>query len=370
MNFGEIMEELESTSNLRTIPAGFAQSMVDLTSNDYLGLAKRDDLSSEFLHGQSNSQSPMTSSASRLLAGRQSSYRKLESRLSELYRRNALLFNSGYHANTGIVGAIASLPGTLVLADRLIHASIIDGIILSRAPFKRFRHNDGAHLEQILSSEQGKWERILIIAESVYSMDGDYADINYLSEIKRSFPKCMLYVDEAHAIGVDGPSGLGLSIGSKYYDDVDIIVGTFGKALASSGAFCVASRNIIDFLVNKSRSLIFSTAIPPIIADWSLLMLETAITMSDEREKLKMLGKHLSQLIGTPGEGHIQPVTIGDAHLALEIADKLREANFAVLPIRTPTVPPGTERLRISLSASLTIDDIESFAQKLNSLMK
>ena len=197
----ETLAQLSASGNLRVIPGDTAPGLVDLSSNDYLGLAERDDLRDAFL-GECGGRLPlMTSSASRLLAGSQSSYDRFESLLRELYGAPALTFNSGYHANTGLVSALAD-RSTLIVADRLVHASIIDGIKLSGAPFVRFRHNDYAHLEKILADKGRGYNEILIIAESVYSMDGDRADIGRLVDIKRSTPGAMLYIDEAHAVGV------------------------------------------------------------------------------------------------------------------------------------------------------------------------
>ncbi len=150
------------------------------------------------------------------------------------------------------------------MADKLVHASIIDGIVLSKAPFERFRHNDLGHLERILAKAAGKYESVLIVAESVYSMDGDRADISGLAALRRRTPGAMLYIDEAHAVGAEGPGGLGLCRASECYADVDVIVGTFGKAFASMGAFCAVLPVVRDYLVNRSRSLIFSTALPPL----------------------------------------------------------------------------------------------------------
>ncbi len=188
---------------------------------------------------------PLTSSASRLLAPRQIEYTNLEVFLSLLYRKHrggdtsALLFNSGYHANTGLIASIAGGGNTMILADKLVHASIIDGIILSRAPFRRFRHNDFNHLEQLLHENASQHRNILVIVESVYSMDGDKADIERLLRLKKEYPNILLYVDEAHAFGVIGPKGLGLAAASSAPGEVDIIVGTFGKAAASMGAFAI-----------------------------------------------------------------------------------------------------------------------------------
>ena len=236
--FADILAGLEQSGNLRSIPSGVTpQGVIDLSSNDYLGLAMRPELQAEFFSREGATAIPLTSSASRLLASRQDEYASLESLLTELYGRPVLLFNSGYHANTGMVSAIAQGAKTLIVADKLVHASIIDGITLSKASFTRFRHNDLGHLDRILSKEASSYAQVLVIVESVYSMDGDRADIDRLVEIKRLYPNVMLYVDEAHAFGVEGERGLGLCSSAAGYDDIDVVVGTFCKSCASMGSF-------------------------------------------------------------------------------------------------------------------------------------
>lgn len=374
--FSDITGRLRLEGNHRRIPSATRSvDVIDLSSNDYLGLASRTDLQEEFFSRPGATRLPMTSSASRLLASAQDEYLQLENLLASLYGREALLFNSGYHANSGIIPAIASAARTLIIADKLAHASIIDGMTLSGTRFTRFRHNDIAHLRRIIEKESDGFDQILVIAESIYSMDGDSADIEGLAAVKMDFPKVTLYIDEAHAVGAVGDRGLGLCRGADRYDAVDIVIGTFGKACASMGAFCVVSPAIKDFLVNRARSLIFSTAIPPVTVAWTRFVLEHTVTMDREREHLKSLGQRLNSFIKplSPhfpvSPGHIQPLVTGNPKDAVEISAKLLEHGFKVLPIRVPTVPPGTDRLRISLSAALSGDDIDNFGHALNSIM-
>lgn len=377
MSWRSILDNLSAQGNLRVIPRGaMPGEIVDLSANDYLGLAGRDDLRLGFLESEAARSARLTSSASRLLASDQRSYTALEDRLSELYQgKAALLFNSGYHANTGIVSALAAAePGTVVIADKLVHASVIDGIALSKAPFERFRHNDYAHLGRLLD-KHGDAPRVIVIVEGIYSMDGDSADIAALTDLRRSRGgRMMLIVDEAHSLGVEGPAGLGLSMASGRIDEIDIIVGTFGKALASSGAFAVMHPDVRAYLVNKARSLIFSTALPPLCAEWTRFMLDVMLSMDSERAHLRGLARRLrnglqplSPRFAIAGS-HIQPLVIGDAAATVELSEKLLHEGFKVLPIRTPTVPPSTERLRFSLSASLTADAIDRLTGCLNDI--
>lgn len=357
------LHKLKESSNFRQIPAQTSGRVIDLSSNDYLGIASRDDLRDEFYASADYGSMALTSSASRLLAANQKPYVALEKTLESLYGRPALLFNSGYHANTGIVSAIADNK-TMILADRLVHASIIDGMTLSRAAFNRFRHNDFDHLERLVEKYDGEYQTLLVIVESIYSMDGDRADIDRLIDIKRRYPSVMLYVDEAHAFGVEGPSGLGLVSGAMAPDEIDIVIGTLGKAAASFGAFCVVSRIVKDFLVNSSRSFIFSTALPPVSVAWSDFIVKKILSMDAERDRLRALSRDLSSAVSsisgnnvTPS--HIIPFIIGDSAKAVGMSAGLLADGVKILPIRTPTVPSGTERLRIVLSASLTDCDME-----------
>lgn len=357
------LDQLRESSNYRSFPSGGGGDTIDLTSNDYLGLAQRDDLRDEFVAQYHSGKFPaLTSSASRLLASCQLEYREFESLLAEIYGREALVFNSGYHANTGIIQAIAD-KRTMVIADRLVHASIIDGIRLSGARFTRFPHNDFDRLERAIEAVPDDADRILVIVESVYSMDGDRADIDRLIDIRRADGRVMLYVDEAHGVGVEGPAGLGLVAASKAPAEVDIVIGTLGKALASSGAFALTGDTLKQYLVNKARSLIFSTALPPACVAWSRFLFGKMMGMDAERATLRRHAERIADAIaaatGCHGVvSHIQPLVIGNAAATLQRSAELLREGVKVLPIRTPTVPPGSERLRFSLSASLTDADI------------
>lgn len=370
MKIKETLENLSSTGNLRQLPDDRRfDCSIDFSTNDYLGLGS---LTLGRILGRHPElvETQMTSSASRLLAGVQHEYEDLENDLATLYGREALLYNSGYHANTGTISAIAD-RSTIIIADRLVHASIIDGILLSRAKLLRFDHNDLDMLESMLSDNYNSGKQILVIVESVYSMDGDSPDMNRLVELKKKYPSIILYVDEAHAFGVNGPKGLGLAMETGHPEAFDIIVTTFGKALGSYGACVLTTHDIKEFLVNRSRSLIFSTSLPPVSALWTKLMLDEMIRADDRRLKLKahaellhkILGQYSGSVPDTPS--HIRALIIGDANKTVEASKKLRDEGIIVLPIRTPTVPAGTERLRLSLSASMQPDDILKLSKAL-----
>ena len=373
-DFREELTALEAKSRLRKLPEDFAAlrpGLIDMSSNDYLGLAAEgESLAEEFL--SVSKCRDFTSCASRLLSHRQKEHLLLENLLSSLYGKEALIFNSGYHANVGVIQALA-LPGTIFVADRLAHASMIDGLILSHSPFERFRHNEISHLKRILLKHR-EAARIVVITEAIFSMDGDSAPLRELTALKEEFPNMLLYLDEAHSVGVCGPQGLGRAEEENLLDNIDIIIGTFGKALASSGAFVATSPAVKEWLINSARSLIFSTALPPVNVAYTRFILEKVVGMNERRQRLKCLSakfrEELSRLTGahTPSVSQIVPWITGDSALALKISADLREAGFDALPIRRPTVPPGGERIRFSLSASLSEEDISRLLYHINSL--
>lgn len=363
------LQSLGQSGNLRTIatvdaPAG----IVDLSANDYLGIASDTDFIENFRTNLHPSHFIPTSSASRLLAGRQEEYTEFEGLLESAYGRPALLFNSGYHANTGIIQALADKQ-TLFLADKLVHASIIDGLNLASAAgarWMRFRHNDYNHLQRLVEAHAAGYSRVVIIVESVYSMDGDMADLDAVLAIAHTCPGAMIYVDEAHAVGVLGPQGLGVAKAHERFHDIDIVVGTLGKALAASGAYASVSPALRSYLVNTARSLIFSTSLPPVNVRWATAAFRHAMKADAARAHLKRLGERLSEILENPqSQGHIQPLIVGNPVDAVKLSRHLLENGYRVMPIRVPTVPPGTDRLRFSLSASLPLTELSGLESAL-----
>ncbi len=362
-----VLEEKSRTGNLRHIPSGDIATMprIDLVSNDYLSLAERADRGEfDALRERVAREYAFSSSASRLLSRRQRGYMELERLLGSLYDRPALLFNSGYHANVGIVSAL-NAGNTLFVVDRLVHASVYDGLRVGGCLFERFRHNDMASLRKILEKHAGTHDTVVVIAESVYSMDGDLAPLRELVALREEFGNMLLYVDEAHAVGVRGSRGLGLAEETGTIGKIDIITGTFGKALASSGAFTVCDSRLHDFFVNCSRSFIFSTAIPPVCAEWTREMLLLSLEMERERRHLAELSQWFAESLAlitgndTGSRSQIIPLVTGDAQKAVALSECIHKAGFDALAIRRPTVPPHGERIRFSLSAGLTRSQLE-----------
>lgn len=382
MNYQSVLKDLDASGNLRRLPDVVhdgrwiirdGHRMLNLSSNDYLGLAVRSDLQAEFLASEYAVTLPLSSSSSRLLTGNFSVYTALEQYIAESFgRESALLFNSGYHANTGILPALAD-KHTLILADKLVHASIIDGIRLCDAEFRRFRHNDYEHLERILSGNAKDYETIILVTESIFSMDGDVADLPRLVSLKRQYPNVMLYVDEAHAIGVRGERGLGVAEECGLMAEIDLLVGTFGKAMASMGAYLVCSEVIRSYLVNKMRPLIFSTALPPFQVAWTLFLWQKLESLGRERRNLRnqsrCLARSLSGRGGEISDSHIVPFIIGDSMECVRVSEELQRKGFYCLPVRPPTVPKGTSRIRFSLTATVTDEEMDGLIKTIREVL-
>ncbi|USZ15553.1 8-amino-7-oxononanoate synthase [Moraxella sp. FZFQ2102] len=357
--------------------------LVNLASNDYLGIAQKGQLQEEFLDNIDKISKNygenllLTSSSSRLLTGNFTSYTALEERMSTLFGRACLLFNSGYHANVGIIPAICD-SGTMILADKLVHASMIDGIRLATAAGAkcvRYQHQNLAQLDKLLAKYQDddSIHRIVILTESIFSMDGDVTDLPALVQMKNRYDKAMLYIDEAHAIGVCGEMGLGCAEQFGCIDDVELIVGASGKAMASVGGYVICHDIIKDYLINTMRPLIFSTALPPLNIAWTQFVLERIIGMSDERAQLQQRSQMLREQItamgyACPSASQIVPMIVHDNDRVLALADQMQAAGFLVLGVRPPTVPVGQARLRICLNTAISDDEFTQFCQVLKTI--
>lgn len=340
------------------------RTYLNLSSNDYLNLAgdKRTALRAEtYLRTYGSG-----ATASRLVCGTLTCHAELEERLARHERRPAaLLFGSGYLANIGVLSALAGRDDH-VFADRLVHASIIDGVTLSRARLHRFRHNNAGHLAGLLETVSGRGKRI-IVTESVFSMDGDLAPLVDLAGLADRYD-AVLVVDEAHATGVFGPNGAGRVSELGLQDRVDVVVGTLSKALASYGGYVTGSVALREFLVNRARSIIYTTGLPPASVGAALgaldvleadpTMGETLLTRAaDFREALQNAG-----LDTGPSESQIVPVILGAESDVLNLSAALRAAGVLGVAIRPPTVPSGTARLRLSATLAHTPSDLKRAA--------
>ncbi|MEG1708720.1 MAG: 8-amino-7-oxononanoate synthase [Acinetobacter sp.] len=380
-NYAAKLDELKQQGNLRQFTTNIQdgrniqinhQSMLNLSSNDYLGLASNLHLREQFFDETPNEHRIMSSSSSRLLTGNFPEYEQLENSLTHAFHgRAALLFNSGYHMNIGILPALSDSK-TLILADKLVHASLIDGIRLSTAKYLRYRHNDLNHLIQLLQKYHvdESFDRIIIVTESIFSMDGDESDLSELVRIKQQFNKVMLYVDEAHAIGVRGEQGLGCAEQYDVIDEIDFLVGTFGKALASVGGYLMCHPIVREYLINAMRPLIFSTAQPPICMAWTHFIFQKALKLSTQRQHLHAISQSLQHTIQhkgfeCPSTSHIVPVIIGDSQKTVEKAKELQHAGFYIMPVRPPTVPKNSSRLRICLNTQIDQTDLDQLVEML-----
>lgn len=373
------LQLLKEHSNLRRLPdivhdgrdviVG-GQRMLNLSSNDYLGLASDRRLREEFLSTLTPDTFMPSSSSSRLLTGNFTVYEELEAELVQLFGTEAaLVFNSGYHANTGILPAVSD-NRTLILADKLVHASLIDGIRLSAAKCIRYRHNDMLQLSRLLEENHTEYRQIIIVTESIFSMDGDRADLPGLVQLKHKYDNVLLYVDEAHAFGVRGKQGLGCAEEADCIGDIDFLVGTFGKAAASAGAYIVCTRMIREYLVNRMRTLIFTTALPPVNIAWTVFILRKLVDMQDRREHLARISRTLREALqergyACPSVSHIVPMIVGPSTDTVLRAEALQRHGFYALPVRPPTVPEGTSRIRFSLTAAIKEEEIKVMSYKL-----
>lgn len=355
-DYNEILEDLKKHSHFRNIK-NFenkdekyiyfnGKKLINLSSNNYLGLADNKRITEAFFNSGGDKYS-FGSASARLLTGTLPVYKELEKLISRLFKTDkTLLFNSGYHANVGINSSLAS-GGDVIFSDKLNHASIIDGMQLSKAKFFRYRHNDMENLENFLIKERKNFKNAIIVSESVFSMDGDIADLRKLVELKQKY-NCILVLDEAHAFGVFGKTGLGVCENLEITDKVDLIVGTFGKAIGSMGAFATGKKELIEYLINKARSFIFSTALPPVNIAFSKFIIENELPKTyDKRMRMLELGRKAGS------ESHIIPVVIGGNKETVDTCEVLFHNGYFTLPIRQPTVPERTSRLRISLTTEI-----------------
>ena len=376
IDLAQRLEELESSGlrrRLRLVDGPQAptvlldgQPVLLLCSNNYLGLADHPRLRRAAADAALSLGT--SSGASRLLSGSMSIHFELEERLAAFKGTEAaLLFGSGYLANTGTIAALAR-QGEVVCSDALNHASIIDGCRLAGAETFVYRHADAEHLEWGLRRAAGRAS--LIVTDGVFSMDGDVAPLSELSDLARRH-RCRLMVDEAHATGCLGPGGRGSVAAAGLTDEVDVIVGTLGKALGGYGAYVCGSAELVDFLVNSARPFIFSTAPPPPAVAASSAALELLQERPKRVEKLRANAAALRSGLREQGlepagsETQIVPLVIGEADDAMALCERLLEDGLFAQAIRPPTVPPGTCRLRLTVMATHAIADLRRAARSI-----
>jgi 8-amino-7-oxononanoate synthase len=360
------LDSLRAKSQYRSleIPIG-----INLCSNDYLGLATDPRLRQAVVEALRRG-GAVGSTGSRLLSGNSFEWEDLECAVAQFAGTEAALyFGSGYAANVGLLSSLLK-PADVVFADALNHASLVDGIRLSRAMKVIYPHRDLKFLKNALREYTASGGTKLIVTESLFSMEGDIAPLNEMLDLGRKYG-ARLVIDEAHATGVYGPRGRGIVAQLGIERETIAIVHTCGKALASAGAFVCGSRVLKEYLVNHARTFIFSTAMPPYLATQIAEALKIVAAADPERSHLREISAMLreglaaagincgsSRGAGEEGATHIVPVILGANEAALHVAGVLQRRGFAAKAIRPPTVPPGTARLRISLTSKITVQDI------------
>ncbi|AAC06836.1 8-amino-7-oxononanoate synthase [Aquifex aeolicus] len=347
------------------------EGVKDFCSNDYLGLRKHPEVVEESIRVLK--EAGLGSGASQLVSGYTKHHRELEEKLAEFKgTESCVLFGSGFLANVGTIPALVE-EGDLVLSDELNHASIIDGVRLSKAQKRVFKHKDYEELEEFLKKNRKKFRRVLIITDTVFSMDGDVADLKRLTQICEEYD-CMLYIDEAHTTGTIGKGGLDY-FGIEHKEYI-IVMGTLSKALGSYGAFVCGTKLLIDYLVNKARSLIFSTSLPPSVCAGA----KKAIEIIEENPKLiEFLRKKEKEILeileqfsldykyySTP----IIPIMVYDEKETVRIKEELLKEGVFIQAIRYPTVPKGKARLRLTASLNYTRKDLEFLKNALEKVLK
>jgi len=344
------------------------ETLVNFCSNDYLGLAASggEDLATAARRWQ------FGSGASHLVCGHSRAHHALEDALAELtgYPR-ALLFSTGYMANIGAISALAQ-RGDRVIQDKLNHASLLDGAILSRADLQRFRHADYEHLADLLNKDDARGET-LVVSDSLFSMDGDLADVPQLSRLCEQTGS-LLMIDDAHGFGVLGENGGGVR---EHFglttQQLPVYVGTLGKALGGYGAFVAGSNDLIDYLIQFARPYIYTTALPPAVAEAMLGNLER-LKDNARRQQLKARiqqfrsGAEQMHLPLMDSHSPIQPLLIGESAKAISVSNELRTRGLWVSAIRPPTVPEGSARLRVTLSAAHSDDDVKRLLDALSAI--
>ncbi len=365
------LDELRAQSKFRTLdtPGG-----INLNSNDYLGLASDPRLKQAVLDAIAQA-TTVGSTGSRLLSGNAREWEEAERSFAKFAGTEAALyFGSGYAANMGLLTSIAR-PGDTVFSDARNHASLIDGIRLSGASKVIYPHGDLSFLENALREHAGDAGSRVIVTETVFSMEGDVAPLDGLIALARKYGAALV-LDEAHATGALGPQGRGVAAEHGCEREILAIVHPCGKALASAGAFVCGGNALKDYLVNRARTFIFSTAMPPYFARQIQAAVDLAREADAERAYLGQIGAALREELSARGfdcgtsATHIVPVMLGTNKMALHVAGELQRSGFAVRAIRPPTVPAGSARVRFSLTSRTTFDDIRNLALAMEAACK
>ncbi|HVA72266.1 MAG TPA: 8-amino-7-oxononanoate synthase [Candidatus Limnocylindrales bacterium] len=365
------LENLRDQSQLRSLELS---SGINLCSNDYLGLAADPRLKQAVVEAVASA-TQVGATGSRLLSGNSREWQELESEFADFAGTDAALyFGSGYAANLGLLSSVLQ-SGDIVFSDALNHASLIDGIRLSGARKIIYPHRDVEFLEKSLREHSSAPYAKLIVTESIFSMEGDVAPVNELVRLAKKYG-AELVIDEAHALGVWGPQGRGIAAEMKCEREIFAVVYPCGKALASAGAFVCCHAALKEFLVNRARTFLFSTAMPPYIAGQIRAALAIARAEDSRRTYLRELSAALRQALASAGlnfgssSTHIGPVIFGTNVVALHVASQLQAAGFIARAIRPPTVPASTARIRVSLTSRITREHVHRVVAIMNAAVR
>ena len=341
------------------------KTLLNFSSNDYLGLSQNNTIKNDTI--KIIKKYGIGSGSSRLVSGNFDFHEKIERELAKKKKsETTIIFSTGYLANYSILSSILSSnifkKNPIVFSDKLNHQCIYEGCKDKRINFLRFRHNDMNHLEYLLKKNKFKQNPKFILSESIFSMDGDFADIESLVNLKKKY-NSFLFLDEAHATGVYGKNGFGLSL--EFNNDIDCVTGTFSKAFGSFGAYVSCSKNLKSFLINKCPSFIYSTSLPFSLLASIYSGIKIIPKLKNERKKLIKNSYFLRTMLNKEefnignSQTNIIPIIIGNSKKALIISKKLEKKGFYVVPIRPPSVPPNSSRLRISITSSHSQNNIK-----------
>ena len=385
MQAEKILQTLEQENNLRTLQKidhediyiiKNGKKLLNLASNDYIGVATDSNLKTEFFDTIDKKHLLLGSTSSRSLSGNHRIYMQLEEYIAKGFsNKECLLFNSGYHLNVSCIQALSELCNVLFVVDKFVHASVIDGLRLGGKRFIRYTHNDMVELSEIIEKKHKEYEKIIIVSEGLFSMDGDCVPLDSLCALKKQYDNVMLYIDEAHSVGVFGDNGLGIASSLGYASHIDFLVFTFGKAIGSCGASILCLPQYKEFFVNKARGFIYSTALPPINVAWSFFIFQKLESLQQRRVKLSELSsflrnKCLENDIKLIGVNQILSVVVHTNENALLLSNRLSESGFFAPAIKTPSVPPNTARIRISLTSNMQEAMLEDLTNAIKKNMR
>lgn len=365
----EELEELKTQSNYRKLKVIEDDYILDFSSNDYLDLNADKEFKKKFTDEIDNNNILFGSCGSRLLGGNHSEIRNFEDEIDKIFKKKSLVFGSGYDTNTTVIETFYS-KGDIIFTDRYNHASIYDGLINSGVKIVRYKHLDYLDLEQKLGKYRDTCRRSLIITESIYSMDGDIVDLEKIILLKNRYDS-ELYLDEAHSYGV---LGYGQAYTRSLVKDIDFIMLGLGKGGSSNGAILILDDIARSYIINKGRKFIYTTAPSPIQTKWNRYVFKSMPSLECKRKKLNLLKKLFykklkEKNIETISTEQIISIVIGNNQKCIDISQTLIKEGYIVYPIKEPTVPKGTARIRLTLTANMEVEKLEKFVEVLKKIL-